>query len=294
MGDVSGGRGSGRPLTDLRYIKQVLDHYDQTGSVLEAEKAFGVNHTTVYRWLDRRKAAGYQWPDELDIREQQQYLEQSAARRERAVNVARRYRRRRYLAGQHLTVDALGTVRRIRALHCLGWSQRALAERLGVSAGRVGHMTIAKYPRVNIDTATKVAALYEELCMTLPPETQFTRRMRNYARKQGWAPPLAWDDIDDPDEQPSGLIAPKRTHVPRAELEAARVQQLRDLIARQATVEAACREIGVDREALWKWCDRHGYRDLYGQLYARTTNQHRTSKTPGQDETTTTDEGSAA
>ena len=62
-------------------------------------------------------------------------------------------------------------------------------------------------PRVYRTSYEKVSKVYDELSMTLPPErTRFERmdvtRTRNRARRLGYAPPLAWDNIDDPNERP--------------------------------------------------------------------------------------------
>ncbi|WP_300643646.1 hypothetical protein [Nocardioides sp.] len=56
--------------------------------------------------------------------------------------------------------------------------------------------------RLTVATASKADALFEELCMTLPPETTRPQRVsatraRRYATEQGWVPPLALEDLDD-------------------------------------------------------------------------------------------------
>jgi hypothetical protein len=66
--------------------------------------------------------------------------------------------------------------------------------------------------QVTAGRARQVAALYDDLSMTPPPETNQRERIaasrsRNFARQRGWAPPLAWDDIDN-DEAPATVDAP--------------------------------------------------------------------------------------
>jgi hypothetical protein len=86
-----------------------------------------------------------------------------------------------------------------------------LAPRLGVSFARVGHLTNGRFPRVRRTTATRIAAVYDELSMTVPQDLPAAQRhtikvharQRRFALQRGWAPPLAWDDnIDDPNAQP--------------------------------------------------------------------------------------------
>jgi DNA (cytosine-5)-methyltransferase 1 len=120
----------------------------------------------------------------------------------RDAAAAYEYRRtaRAYLTHQPLMVDVTGTRRRIRALARIGWSLHEVARRLGVpvqSLSRAhrhsGHVRLA--------TAQKVAALYDELSMTPGPSVH----ARCHAERQGWPPPLAWDDddIDNPTARPA-------------------------------------------------------------------------------------------
>src|SRR5207248_8683430 len=56
-----------------------------------------------------------------------------------------------------------------------------------------------RYPMVHVSTAAKVANLFERWSATRGPSV----RARNHAAKLGWLPPLAWDNIDNPAEQPA-------------------------------------------------------------------------------------------
>lgn len=95
---------------------------------------------------------------------------------------------------------SLGTVRRIRALLALGWTHAEMLRRTGVHTRRV---ICHPSPVVTARTRAAIAELYEELCMTPGP----SEKNRARAARLGWVPPLAWDDIDDPDEVPSGVAA---------------------------------------------------------------------------------------
>lgn len=98
-------------------------------------------------------------------------------------------------------VPALGARRRIRALIALGWTHQLMhahsGVRTAVTLNQAGDWITAR-------THRKVAALYEQLAMTPGPSQASRTRARTY----GYAPPLAWNDIDDPDETPdTGLPA---------------------------------------------------------------------------------------
>jgi lambda repressor-like predicted transcriptional regulator len=103
-------------------------------------------------------------------------------------------------------IDATGTRRRIEALFTLGWTQRYLSGRSGVSE-RSFSRALAK-PRVTADLARKVASLYDELWKRPPYEPEIAavaaHRMRLHAAAMGYVGPLAWDDdtIDDPSALP--------------------------------------------------------------------------------------------
>ena len=176
-----------------------------------------------------------------------------------------RYRKQRKLdalRGNPRTVPAIGIVRRIHALHALGWSGRQIADAAGASINTLRAMQYHDSERVHRATADRVIAAYESLAMRRP-DGGYADRQRTMARRKGWAPPLAWDDIDDPDEQPTGhMITALSTTVARADT-------LADLHDRGAGVSEACRVLDVTRSALEKWCARHGLADLHRALVAR-------------------------
>lgn len=105
------------------------------------------------------------------------------------------------LAGRPRVVPTIGTRRRLQALVALGHDFARLGEALGMSrAGAHAHATRPK-DHVRATTAAKVASLYEAWSMTLPPSTTTAEKKavsyaRTVARRHGWVPPLAWDDID--------------------------------------------------------------------------------------------------
>jgi hypothetical protein len=112
---------------------------------------------------------------------------------------------RRWEAQQGLArkVPSLGTVRRIQALRALGWSTRIIAREAEMHHSALAR--IGDYPTVYRATTHTIALVYERLSMALPPQTNQAEKhavtkTRRTARRHGWPPPLAWDDIDrDPE-----------------------------------------------------------------------------------------------
>lgn len=107
--------------------------------------------------------------------------------------------------GDGAKVPAVGTHRRIQALAARGWSLSKLSRRLDIDIPNF--WTMMRRDHVLAATHRRVAALYEELWDQAPPNHEWHdkaayTRSKNYARKRGWLPPAAWDDIDDPAEHP--------------------------------------------------------------------------------------------
>lgn len=110
-------------------------------------------------------------------------------------------------------IDATGTRRRIQALMALGWSQGAIAAAASTDQNRVSSQLHAD--RVTRAGAAKIAAAYERLSFRIPATDTLGARMgvsrvRAIARRNNYAPPLAWDDIDtDPEPataEPSAAV----------------------------------------------------------------------------------------
>ena len=104
----------------------------------------------------------------------------------------------------HTLVESLGMRRRVHALMCLGYSMEFLGARMQTNGGNLQLALGREY--VHKGTFDSMAALYEELHMTRwKPTNRHERsaytRMVNKAKAMGYAPPMAWDDIDN-DERP--------------------------------------------------------------------------------------------
>lgn len=98
-------------------------------------------------------------------------------------------------------VPAAGAVRRVRALLALGWTRRDMQER--VTDVSLAHLARDAYPRIIADKWRAVATLYDDLHMTPGPSALGRQR----ARQMGHIPPMGWDDIDDPSENPRSRYA---------------------------------------------------------------------------------------
>lgn len=94
-------------------------------------------------------------------------------------------------------VPSFGVVRRVHALRALGYDKATLQPRLPIGVGDV-----TAFAHVQLTTHQIVAALYDELSNTWGGNEITIAR----ARKAGYAPPAAWDDIDDPKAKPQGVI----------------------------------------------------------------------------------------
>lgn len=99
-------------------------------------------------------------------------------------------------------VLAVGTKRRLRALQAIGWTLTAIADELDTKRSRVEKWCSEDRIYVYATTAARVADVYERLCMGRPTG-RWATRTRNMAARKGYAPPLAWLNIDDPREKPA-------------------------------------------------------------------------------------------
>lgn len=183
--------------TDPALIRTVLIDAERS-TIAEAAVRARVHRNTVHEWRRRAEAAHGEWPTDLDIARWRE------RRTDREAN--RSYRKHRYINGRGTTVDATGTQRRLQALYALGWTWDQLGARLGGHKNRAHRIANGRHCTdrgIYIDTAQRVAALYDDLCMTRP-EGWIADRARARAERLGYAPPLAWDNIDDPTERPKG------------------------------------------------------------------------------------------
>lgn len=125
----------------------------------------------------------------------------------------RRRRKHRQVLGIVRAVPATGTQRRIRALMAIGWTSEEIRRRAGWGTPQAVTELLTTRTTVYRHTAATIADVYAELCMTPGPSA----KNRREAMKKGWAPPLAWEDIDN-DAAPVGVgYTRKRTGNQHAE-----------------------------------------------------------------------------
>lgn len=95
--------------------------------------------------------------------------------------------------------------RRVRALLRLGWTHADLNTRGIVTRPLVPTI----YKQMQTWKWRRVAAVYDELSMTPGPSTLTASR----SATRGYIAPLAWDDIDDPDETPTDWAYRERKRI---------------------------------------------------------------------------------
>lgn len=102
-------------------------------------------------------------------------------------------------ASPHAVTDSTGTARRLQALQYNGWDQETLAAKLGLQRSHVWKLTHQK-TGATIQIAKRVSDLYDQLWDQHPAPSKGSNLARTIARRNGWLPPLAWDEdlIDNP------------------------------------------------------------------------------------------------
>lgn len=162
-------------------------------------------------------------------------------------------------------VPAAGAARRLQALAWLGWTADLLAPLMGVDGRRLRDLRSGRWERVARVDADRVAAGYDQLWNSPPPDSRPARMMRTRAAHAGWLPPMVWDDdptsphsIDNPQAtpaQPDGGGVAARV--------AARIADVEHLLASAASSHTIARQLGYrDRTSLAAWLRRHDRGDL--------------------------------
>jgi len=166
----------------------------------------------------------------------------------RASALANKAYRLRILDGP-VTMPTTGSIRRVQALTAIGWSQEAIAKAAGMHRGT---MSCALYRQrsTSVEFHQRIADAYERLCMTPGPSS----RARAHAEREGWAPPLAWDDIDN-DPEPKGIRNVEgKTRVD--------IDEWLELVTAGEDGIRAARRLGVGIEAICQAARRNGRLDI--------------------------------
>lgn len=163
-------------------------------------------------------------------------------------------------------VGAVGTTRRMQALAAMGWTLADLTGRTGLPYSTLESLRVPHVRQTSPAAAAAVARAYDDLCMTPGPST----RARSMAVRKEWAPPLAWEDIDDPAELP---VVGKRP----VGGQGLSIDDLEHLLFWQAwTWPGITSRLGVTKSAIEHLCRRHGRLDLLRQIQLIDPN-HRNS-----------------
>lgn len=161
------------------------------------------------------------------------------------------------------TWTPVGIQRRIHALHAQGWTSQALATEAGVSVKAV--LTLRdREPRQQVRRpfALAVIAAYDRMCTRLPPtHTRRDREIATKARKRaeanGWHPPFAWDDIDNPYAVPDyGTVENRPVGRPIA----GTIEDYDFLIRCGESPERAAERVGVNLASIRDQRTRHNRR----------------------------------
>lgn len=95
-------------------------------------------------------------------------------------------------------VPSLGCARRVQALMAMGWRHEDITEYVGRSSH---HLSAQTYASINAHDWRLIDAAYDVLSGSYGGSP----KSRTRAKKVGFLPPLAWNDIDNPDEKPAML-----------------------------------------------------------------------------------------
>lgn len=157
-------------------------------------------------------------------------------------------------------VPRLGATRRVRALQRIGWNMPQIAHAADVTPRTIRAIVDPAQGTTLVSRATHDAIdqAYRALCMTPGPD-QRTARM---GERRGWVPPLAWDDVDDPVEQPNLDGEPRK-------LEVADIEWL--VRYERHTWETLAHRFGVKRNSVKSALRRAGRTDLMARITEQST-----------------------
>lgn len=159
-------------------------------------------------------------------------------------------------------VPGVGSRRRLQAMVALGWTQKRLAQLLGVEPENL--RVTMRSERVFRSTSERVAELYERIGDEPPPvrnhwEAGAVTASRRRAAEAGWLPPAAWDDPDtDPEPVIPIVRADKRPRYDGVNV----VEDVEWLIRCGATREHIAYRLGESWPTLERLLQRHGRQDL--------------------------------
>jgi hypothetical protein len=154
-------------------------------------------------------------------------------------------------------------VRRIRALQAIGWTHAEIAAAAGLSVDAI-RSPVHRGTSVYRATADGIERAYDALCMKVAPDSRNARYCRTAAARRGWAPPLAWDNIDDPDERP---VRPEKVDGRKTVHRI--IEDAEWLADSDLSLSAVCERLDINRDTFRDILRREGRSDLYWRLANR-------------------------
>ncbi|MFI1166507.1 hypothetical protein ACH4UM_23625 [Streptomyces sp. NPDC020801] len=140
---------------------------------------------------------------------------------------------------------AIGSTRRIRALYSLGHSRADIAALSGLSVASISLLADGRWKVIDNKAATALADTYRQLAHQRGRNWKNERR----AAAEGWHGPLAWDDIDDPNEQPE-VEQPNELELKRNDLAAVRRAEIEHLDAFNLPTRDIADRLGISESTV--------------------------------------------
>lgn len=131
-------------------------------------------------------------------------MPQATIPRSKTPEYARAYDKLRRDHAYRALVDGTVTRRKLAALQAIGYSLTGLGQRIGRTQQSLSDTFHGDEP-IHWTTERAIARLYTELHAS-PPEGIYANRVRLRARRLGYAPPAAYDRIEDLTERPKGVL----------------------------------------------------------------------------------------
>ena len=144
--------------------------------------------------------------------------------------------------GNGSLTDGTGTRRRLQALVAAGWPSAEIAFRLGVFRQQVGYLIRGEGTgQVTLRVEAEVSRVFRALWGQSPEANgvapHVALRARRRAARRHWHPAGAWDDIDNPNEQPQ--------YGARVNRSAAIVEDVAELVTQGHSRDAIAERLGV-------------------------------------------------
>lgn len=116
-------------------------------------------------------------------------------------------------------VDGDGPRRRVQALAAIGWPMAWQAEQVGMHPKMLQRFVRGR-SRISAVYAARIRDLYDRYWDRGPEPSRYVSVARTVARRNGWLPPMAWDDdlIDLPEPDLEAELQRRVTRMTQAEL----------------------------------------------------------------------------